>query len=232
MIANERQYRITKNTAERFREALSELAKQNGLSQIHPKLLKAQRDAIQSQLDDLLAEVNAYEQLKAGSLTSISIGSFEELADGLISARIASGLSQKALAERLGLKEQQIQRYEAEHYNSASYQRLQEIARAIGIKIRKEILLPSAATDLRGLLQKLRQAGIDQEFVFNNLLSSKESCQPLSTVAEGEPQLLPKLVERVSLIYGWPPEALFAAAPLAPPRFAGAEARFKMPARR
>jgi HTH-type transcriptional regulator/antitoxin HipB len=36
-----------------------------------------------------------------------------ELLVALIEARIAAGLTQKALADRLGVAEQQIQRYEA-----------------------------------------------------------------------------------------------------------------------
>ena len=39
----------------------------------------------------------------------------------LIRARIARGLSQKSLAGRLVLKEQQIQRYEASEYASAKF---------------------------------------------------------------------------------------------------------------
>ena len=46
----------------------------------------------------------------------------------LIKARIAKGLSQKELAERLGLKEQQIQRYEATEYATASLARIREVA--------------------------------------------------------------------------------------------------------
>src|SRR3712207_8673900 len=38
----------------------------------------------------------------------------------LVFARVAQGLSQKELARRLGLKEQAIQRYEAERYRGIS----------------------------------------------------------------------------------------------------------------
>ena len=90
-----------------------------------------------------------YDRMKAADLAMISINSFDELADGLIKARIARGLSQKALAERLGLKEQQIQRYEAERYASASYRRLGEVVGALDVRIRNEILLPVAPERFR-----------------------------------------------------------------------------------
>ena len=49
----------------------------------------------------------------------------------LIRARIAAGLSQKELAERLGMPEQQIQRYEAKEYESVSLARISEIAKVL-----------------------------------------------------------------------------------------------------
>jgi transcriptional regulator with XRE-family HTH domain len=49
----------------------------------------------------------------------------------LIRARISAGLSQRELAARLGLKEQQIQRYEATNYETASLRRVLEIAAAL-----------------------------------------------------------------------------------------------------
>ena len=70
--------------------------------------------------------------------------SFAELPRALIQSRIALGLSQKELAERLGLKEQQIQRYEATEYAGASVQRVQEVIQALGLQVREEVVLPRA----------------------------------------------------------------------------------------
>ena len=55
-----------------------------------------------------------------------------------IQTRIAAGLSQKELAERLGLKEQQIQRDEATDDASASLTRICEVARSLGLKVKAE----------------------------------------------------------------------------------------------
>ena len=60
-----------------------------------------------------------------------------ELPTVLIKARIAQGLSQKDLAERLGLQEQQIQRYEATDYASASLTRIREVVSALGVATNK-----------------------------------------------------------------------------------------------
>ena len=135
MIANERQYRIVRGKARTFVSALEEFdATAAERTDTHPRLLQAEREAIESQLADLQDELDEYEQLKSAPLPDISMTSFDQLAEGLIKARIASGLSQRALAERLDMRAQQIQRYEAERYASASYQRLCEVAHALRIR--------------------------------------------------------------------------------------------------
>lgn len=64
-----------------------------------------------------------------------------DLTDGLIKARIARGLTQKELAEKLNIDERQIQRYESTRYQGAALRRLQEVADALNVKIREEITL-------------------------------------------------------------------------------------------
>ena len=53
------------------------------------------------------------------------------IATNLIKARIARGLTHKELAQRVGIKEQQIQRYEATDYEAANLSRLQAVASAL-----------------------------------------------------------------------------------------------------
>jgi transcriptional regulator with XRE-family HTH domain len=234
MITNERQYRITKAETDRFEHTLKELRAQGDQREgVHPLLVQAERDALRSQLDDLTAELREYEALKAGDVSIIKIDSFSDLAEGLIKARIAAGLSQKALAERLHIKEQQVQRYEAERYASASLQRLQEVARAIGVKIRKEILMPLAPRSFRDLTTKLRQVGLDRDFLLSRLLPSPDAAKADGDVPETDDEVLTaKAGEVLGRVFGWSREALLGAEPLTGPRFATAEARFKMPARR
>lgn len=55
----------------------------------------------------------------------------ENLPEMLIEERRRLGLTQKQVADKLGMKEQQIQRYEATHYQSANLKRIHEIAKAI-----------------------------------------------------------------------------------------------------
>lgn len=234
MITNERQYKITRSEADRFRKAIGELTNGPARADIHPRLLQAEREAMESQLDDLQAELLEYDRLKSTDLSVISINSFDGLADGLIKARIASGLSQKALAERLGLKEQQIQRYEAERYGSASYQRLREIADALGVRIKNDILLPVAPHSFGGLVSKLRQVGLDRDFLLSRLLPSADAARASGEVAgeDDDAALSARTGAILERVFGWTRDNVFGAQALVAPRFAAAEARFKMPANR
>ena len=142
MITNERQYKITRKKAVGFARAIEQFdTMSQARTDVHPRLLRAEREALKSQLADLRSELDEYEQLKSTDTSAIPVASFDDLANGLIKARIASGLSQRALAQRLSLKEQQIQRYEAERYASASYRRLCEVAHALGVRVESEMLL-------------------------------------------------------------------------------------------
>ena len=136
MIKNQRQYRITKAQADRFARTITQAAEAPKPT-IHPKLRKAEQEGLRSQLDDLRRELREYESLRSGKRRVIALESIEELPRTLIQARIAAGFSQEELAAKLGLKPQQIQRYEATNYQSASLERVNEIVRVLGIKLRQ-----------------------------------------------------------------------------------------------
>ena len=67
MITNERQYAITKAQAARFKEALAKPDEQG--KKLHPKVQKAMREGLRSQLQDLEAEIAEFEKLWYWSMT-------------------------------------------------------------------------------------------------------------------------------------------------------------------
>ena len=235
MITNERQYKITRKKATDFARAIKEFnAKSHEHTDVHPRLLRAELEAMESQLADLREELEQYEQLKSTDLSVISVATFDELSDGLIKARIAADLSQQALANRLEIKEQQIQRYEATRYASASYRRLCEVAHALGVRIENEILLPVVPLNFEGLLAKVSQVGLTREFVVGRLLSSADAA-----IADGEvpdesndQRLTTKAATVLERVFGWSHENIFGAQALSAPWTASAVARFKMPKNR
>ena len=146
MIKNERQYRITKAWIEKFRQMLTQGDTPSEESAaLHPLLKKAERDGVVSQIETLQQEVQEYEALANGQTPLFLRDSFAELPRTLIKARIAAGLSQKELAGRLGLKEQQIQRYEATEYASASLERVGAVIQALGLTVREEKVVAEQA---------------------------------------------------------------------------------------
>jgi ribosome-binding protein aMBF1 (putative translation factor) len=131
MIKNERQYRITRAQAAKFESALKASPKRDKDRTSHPRLIKAQADAMRSQLESLDRQLREYQELKKGNIAPPDLEYITVVPRDLIRARIASGLSQKELAERLGMPEQQIQRYEAKEYESVSLGRISEVARIL-----------------------------------------------------------------------------------------------------
>src|SRR5438093_9416119 len=142
MIKNEKQYRITKAQVRRFEDAVAELAGQARPTNISPRLWEAQRDAARSQIEELREQVEAYERLSAGgSSKGVVLEGVEDLPKALIRARIAAGMTQENLARRLGVKPQQVQRYEATEYESASFARILKVVQALGLSMPRAVRL-------------------------------------------------------------------------------------------
>jgi DNA-binding XRE family transcriptional regulator len=106
---------------------------------------KLVHDAIASEIETLRDQLDHYEKLRDGRITSREITSLRELPIALIEARIAARLTQRQLAERIGVAEQQIQRWEANDYSGVGLDRLQSIADSLGMQIHDTITYSSAA---------------------------------------------------------------------------------------
>ena len=137
MITNERQYLITQAQAAKFRDALA-AAPTEGLP---PKALKAMRDGAQSQLAELEEQMGEYEALRAGrssrsrwTRSRVSVMHWSRHGS-------SASLTQKALAERMDLAEQQIQRYEATRYAGVSIERLQAVADVLKLRVNEVFTL-------------------------------------------------------------------------------------------
>ncbi|MGH2781719.1 MAG: helix-turn-helix domain-containing protein [Thermoleophilaceae bacterium] len=139
MITNERQYRITKAELKKFEEALAEQRKRDAGEDVDPRIHAAMGGALKSEADELRRQLRAYEDLREGRVRSRTLQSLSELPTALIEARIASRVTQKTLAARLGVAEQQVQRWEATSYSGVSVGRVQEVADALGVRITKKV---------------------------------------------------------------------------------------------
>jgi transcriptional regulator with XRE-family HTH domain len=221
MITNDRQYKISRARAEEFAELLGS---QTERPRSDDEWSDLEVQAVKSQLDELYEEIEEYEKLKEGRITDLQIDSLEELPIVLVKARIASGLTQRELAEKLGLKEQQIQRYEQNEYAGVSIDRIREVIAALNLSVKQNIGLPGNHRSMNELVSRLNAIGIDRSLLQNRFLPS--TAELMNTDNK-----LHALVERVSRVYGWQPAAVLAGNQLQLPTSAIDDARFKLPSK-
>jgi HTH-type transcriptional regulator/antitoxin HigA len=146
MITNERQYKISKAALAKLDQSIARFDLAEARAAIgNMQLAEAQLQALESERELLSSQITDYQTLRSGSVSDFRTESLEELPTMLIKARIATGLSQAQLAARMGVKEQQIQRYEAEKYSSASLRRIIEVADALGLDVSKHARIRAGA---------------------------------------------------------------------------------------
>jgi transcriptional regulator with XRE-family HTH domain len=229
MIKNERQYKISKAQAKAFLLAIDKMrdgAKPNEMPEL---LWKAQVSAAESQYADLASEIREYESLNQSRPALIEAKSLEDLPIALIKARIALGLSHHELAERMNLKEQQIQRYEATNYASATLGRLVELANALGVQISQNIFLPNFRLTKNALLDRTESIGISRDFFLERLLPA-DLASDFELDNDNNETVVNNAANILSRIFGWSSEEIYSARPLTVPQEALATARFKVPA--
>lgn len=228
MIKNQRQYEITRAHVARFQDAVAALAAEAGDGS-DPRLLKAERDGLESQLQELREQVAEYEALQAGERGVIQLRSISELPRALIQARIAAGMSHRELAERLGLREQQVQRYEATDYAGANLERLQAVADALGLEIREDILLPAKSSPLESVLRTASKAGIDRDLILRRFLPGSMARRVAHGIGE-ELRSAISVAEGLVRVFGGSLAAWFGEAPLPLTTTSMATVRFKVSA--
>ena len=103
MIASDRQFHQARASLQCLRDALATEQLESSTDQdVAPELRDAAIASIQAQIDDLAAEITQFEDLKAGRVQTLALTGLVDLPDILIGARIAAGLTQSELAERIG----------------------------------------------------------------------------------------------------------------------------------
>jgi DNA-binding transcriptional regulator YiaG len=140
MITNERQYRIAKAALKRFDDGLAGLEASGVVPDVHPRIHEAMIEANESQRDELREELERYDDLRSGRVAQRTLHSLREVPMALIEARIAARLTQRELAQRLGVPEQQVQRWESNSYSGVAIDRLQEIADALQLRVLETVM--------------------------------------------------------------------------------------------
>lgn len=140
LIATDRQAReVEAEIAELDNALSSEQTLKAIVSGLPHEIVEGVRRSLATERRELGAALDAYEEAKRGNSVQLKSQAGSDLGAFLIAARIIRRLSQKDLGRRLGLQEQQIQRYEAERYRSISLARLQKVARVLGVRLSLDI---------------------------------------------------------------------------------------------
>jgi transcriptional regulator with XRE-family HTH domain len=190
MIKNDRQYRLTRAEYQRFDDALKRLEQAEVPSDVPALRRTLELNALQAQAEELHGQIEAYDALRSGAAQPESLHELAGLPKFLIQTRIAKQLTQKELAEKLDLKEQQIQRYEANDYSGASLERLKEIAGALNVSF--EVPLDAEAS-VKNMVVGLKSLGFDDDFIRRRLVG------PLSDASH---RLL-DIASDIGRIFGW-----------------------------
>ncbi|EDX72148.1 Helix-turn-helix domain protein [Coleofasciculus chthonoplastes PCC 7420] len=145
MILNDLEYQVTQERIQGFERALALLnAPDNELKNTNPIMWQLNVDGVQSLIDDFTAQMQEYEALinrNESEPIIFEIGSLAQLPRILIQARIAAKISQKELAQRLGIEESLLQRYEDREYESATLTQLLEISGVLGISLQPKTMV-------------------------------------------------------------------------------------------
>ncbi len=130
MIKNERQYRIAKANLEKWLKTLCQI--KNGELPDTPKWVATEQlKSVKEQIRQLQSELKEYDDIASGAKKLPSPSVVNDLPSLLVSWRIARHLTQKQLAERAGINENLLQKYESENYGCVSYNTIAHIARIL-----------------------------------------------------------------------------------------------------
>lgn len=199
MISNDRQAREAGALVAELDHAISSEQFLKSIVEGLPReVIGAVRGSLIAEKRELCSMLDAYLRAKDGDTDLLKQRAGTDLGELLIVARIAKGWTQKDLARKLGLREQAIQRYEAERYRSISLSGFQKAARALALRFVPDFQQPSNIDWIRSF--ELSQAEAQKILKHARTHGWLESDTPDET---GFSQLVRYITEHVD-VYGTP----------------------------
>ena len=141
MILNDFEYHNTLERIAGFKGALAVLnAPDNELKKTDGMRWQLNVEGVQSLLEDFSEQVEEYERLQNHQQNQplrLSCDDIVGLPRILIKARIAAHLSPQDLAERVGMTEAQIQEFEKQDYQTATFAEMLEVFGALKVQLKQ-----------------------------------------------------------------------------------------------
>lgn len=137
MIRNETEYQEAVQRIADEAERLKSQRNQLKTMDLSKEEIKRVLDPIRSFHEQLKEEVASYERLKRREFEELR--NFEGIGRLLIALRIAEGISQRELAERVEVNESQVSRDERNEYHGVTVERANKILEALGAEVRSTV---------------------------------------------------------------------------------------------
>lgn len=130
MIRNELEYQEAVQRVKEESQRLRQQEKQLKELKLSKAEIKRVLDPIKSFHLQLEEEVQSYERLKRGEFDEVR--NFDGMGRLFIALRISQGMTQRELAERLGVHESQVSRDERNEYHGITLERAGRLLEALG----------------------------------------------------------------------------------------------------
>jgi transcriptional regulator with XRE-family HTH domain len=133
MIRTEAELQAARQRLAEEAERLAEHEQRLVAMSLTPDEVKRALDPLRSFHKQLEAEVAEFERIKDGHVREVS--NLHGLGRALVAIRIALGLTQRELAERLGVNESQVSRDERNEYRGVTVERACRVLDALGVEM-------------------------------------------------------------------------------------------------
>ena len=137
MIRNEAEYRIARVRLQAEYERMKTYEAELVAKGLGVEVVKRLMDPLRSFHEQLAEEVDGYERLLRGEFWELV--NFDGLGRLLIALRIAAGVTQRELAQRLGVHESQVSRDERNEYHGATMERVRRVLDALHVQLRSVV---------------------------------------------------------------------------------------------
>ena len=138
MIRNENECKDAVRRLGEQEERLKQQAAQLKQTTLSKDAIKRVHDPVRSFHEQIKDEVASYERLKRGEFDELQ--NFAGFGRLLVALRIAKGLTQRELAERLEVSESQVSRDERNEYHGITVDRANRVLEALEVEVTTEVV--------------------------------------------------------------------------------------------
>lgn len=137
MIRNENEYKEAVRRLDEERQRLAEHESRLVAQGLAPEETRRVMDPLRSFHEQLAEEVASYERLRRGEVGEVL--NLHGLGGMLVALRVALGVTQRELAERLGVHESQVSRDERNEYHGITVERASRVLDALNVKMTSSV---------------------------------------------------------------------------------------------